>query len=176
MQALSVTMDPDGTLGVALRGELDFTNAGEVTDAIRAVVERERPAAVRMDLTERASLGAAVERVLAEWGRIDVLVNNAVHTGPGSMLRFDDTTIDMIETKLAANVVSQVVLIKAVLPHMLERGSGHLVHTASSAGTLGFAMLIPYCVTKFGVVGLCESLVNGRRSPVGARPEEECIR
>ena len=52
MQALSVTMDPDGTLGVALRGELDFTNAGEVTDAIRAVVERERPAAVRMDLTE----------------------------------------------------------------------------------------------------------------------------
>jgi short-subunit dehydrogenase len=43
---------------------------------------------------------------------------------------------------------------------MLERGSGYLVHTASSAGTLGFPQLIPYCMTKFGVVGLCESLAS----------------
>ena len=70
--------------------------------------------------------------MLSEWGRIDVLVNNAVHTGPGSMTRFDDTTVEMIETKLEANAVAPVVLIKAVLPHMVERGSGTIVNVTSA--------------------------------------------
>ena len=52
MQALSVSIDPDGMLRVTLRGELDFTNAAGITDAIRAVMEQERPTAVRMDLAE----------------------------------------------------------------------------------------------------------------------------
>ena len=59
---------------------------------------------------------------------------------------------------LDINLHSHIWTIRRLLPHLLERGSGHLVHTASSAGTLGFPTLIPYCVTKFGVVGLCESL------------------
>ena len=87
---------------------------------------------VAMDLLDRASLIAAIEHVLDEWGNIDVLVNNAVHTGPGSMARFDDTTIDVVETKLQANVVSQLVLIKAVLPHMLERGDGTIINVTSA--------------------------------------------
>ena len=61
-----------------------------------------------------------------------MLVNNAVHTGPGSMTRFDDTTVEMIETKLVANAVAPVVLIKAVLPHMVERGSGTIVNVTSA--------------------------------------------
>jgi NAD(P)-dependent dehydrogenase (short-subunit alcohol dehydrogenase family) len=61
---------------------------------------------------------------------------------------------------LAINLHSHIWAVRRILPHMLERGSGHLVHTASSAGTLGFPTLIPYCVTKFGVVGLCESLAG----------------
>ena len=68
---------------------------------------------------------AAGERVLGEWGQVDVLVNNAVHTGPGSMERFLDLDIDMVAAKLEANVVAQLVLIKSVLPGMLERGGGH---------------------------------------------------
>jgi NAD(P)-dependent dehydrogenase (short-subunit alcohol dehydrogenase family) len=85
-----------------------------------------------MDLHDRATLGAAIERALGEWGRIDVLVNNAVDTGPGSMSRFDDTTIEQIQTKLDANVVAQIVLIKAVLPGMLERGDGRIVNITSA--------------------------------------------
>jgi NAD(P)-dependent dehydrogenase (short-subunit alcohol dehydrogenase family) len=64
------------------------------------------------------------------------------------------------ERVLDINLHSHIWTVRKLLPHMLERGSGHLVHTASSAGTIGFAMLIPYCVTKFGVAGLCESLAS----------------
>ena len=85
-----------------------------------------------VDLLDHASLVAAVGRVLGSWGRVDVLVNNAVHTGAGGMDRFVDVTIPVVETKLRANVVSQLVLIKLVLPGMLERGAGRIVNMSSA--------------------------------------------
>jgi len=117
--------DGDKGAGGQLPGSLDTT--------AQLVEERGRRALkVPMDLLDRASLTGAVQQVLDDWGRIDVLVNNAVHTGPGSMTRFEDTTIEMIETKLAANVVAQVVLVKAVLPHMVERGDGIIIDITSA--------------------------------------------
>ena len=111
--------------GGTVPGSLDTTAEGIEACGVRAL-------AVPMDLLDRASLAAAVAAVLDGWGRIDVLVNNAVHTGPGSMLRFEDTTVEMLETKLAANAVSQVVLVKAVLPHFVARGSGTIVNVTSA--------------------------------------------
>jgi len=118
-------VDDSDAAGRSVPGSLDTT---------AAMVERAgaRALGVPMDLLDRSSLTKGVDTVLDEWGRIDVLVNNAVHTGPGSMSRFDDTTLDMVETKLAANVVAQLVLIKAVLPHMLERGNGTIVNVTSA--------------------------------------------
>jgi NAD(P)-dependent dehydrogenase (short-subunit alcohol dehydrogenase family) len=118
-------IDDSDSGGRSVPGSLD-TTAALVTAA------GQRALSVPMDLADHASLGAAVDTVLGEWGRIDVLVNNAVHTGPGSMLSFDDTTIEMVETKLAANVVAQLILIKAVLPHMLERGDGTIIDVTSA--------------------------------------------
>jgi NAD(P)-dependent dehydrogenase (short-subunit alcohol dehydrogenase family) len=118
-------IDDSDTGGRAMPGSLETTGALVEERGARALV-------VPMDLLDRASLTAAVDTVLGEWGHLDVLVNNAVHTGPGSMLRFEDTTLDMIETKLAANVVSQVVLIKAVLPHFVEAGEGTVVNVTSA--------------------------------------------
>jgi NAD(P)-dependent dehydrogenase (short-subunit alcohol dehydrogenase family) len=106
-------------------GSLDTTAAAIEATGRRAL-------SVPMDLMDRSTLGAAIERVLTAWGRIDVLVNNAVHTGPGSMTRFDDTSVETIEIKLAANAVAPVVLIKAVLPHMVARGSGTIVNVTSA--------------------------------------------
>ena len=118
-------VDDSDSEGRHLPGSLDAT-----TQEIEAAGRRALP--VPMDLHDRATLGAAIDTALAEWGRIDVLVNNAVDTGPGSMARFEDTTIEQIETKLASNVVAQAVLIKAVLPGMLERGDGTIVNITSA--------------------------------------------
>ena len=89
---------------------------------------------VRMDLHDRQSLTDAAATVLGTWGRIDVLVNNAVDTGPGSMTTVADTTLEDYQRKLEGNFLAQLVLIHAVLPHLLERGDGTIVDITSAAG------------------------------------------
>jgi NAD(P)-dependent dehydrogenase (short-subunit alcohol dehydrogenase family) len=118
-------VDDSDTAGRSVPGSLETTAALVEGRGVRALP-------VPMDLLDPSSLTAAVGRTLEGLGRIDVLVNNAVHTGPGSMLRVEDTTVEMLETKLAANVVSQFVLVKTVLPHMLERGDGTIVDVTST--------------------------------------------
>jgi len=110
--------------GRALPGSLEAT-AGE----IEAAGQRSLP--VVADLHDRASLTAAVARVLETWGRIDVLVNNAVDGGPGSMVPFVELSIEQLERKLSANVVSQAVMIKAALPPMLAAGGGVIIDVSS---------------------------------------------
>jgi NAD(P)-dependent dehydrogenase (short-subunit alcohol dehydrogenase family) len=90
---------------------------------------------VPADLTDRASVVRAVEHVLATWGPIDVLVNNGRYIGPGHMDRFIDTPLELLDLHLQANVMSPLALTKAVLPSMLERGSGVVVNISSGAGT-----------------------------------------
>ncbi len=87
---------------------------------------------IKMDLLDKDSLTAAVATTVSEWGQIDLLVNNAVHTGPGSMSTLADTSVEMIETKLAANVVAPVILIQTVLPLMVERGTGTIINVTSA--------------------------------------------
>jgi NAD(P)-dependent dehydrogenase (short-subunit alcohol dehydrogenase family) len=114
--------------GQVLPGSLD-----ETAKAVEAAGRRALP--IVADLHDRASLVGAVERVLDGWGHVDVLVNDAVDTGPGSMVRFVDLTIEQLERKLLANVVSQAVLVKAVLPSMLEAGGGVIVDVSSHVAT-----------------------------------------
>ena len=105
------------------------------TTAIEIEAMGGRALPIPADLLDRASLVAATERVIDEWGHVDVLVNNAVHTGPGSMEQFLDLDVDMVATKLEANVVAQLVLIKTVLPGMLERGEGTIIDITSAVAT-----------------------------------------
>ena len=103
--------------GRALPGSLE-TTAREVEALGR------RALVVVADLHDHQSLTRCVESVHDALGEIDVLVNNAVDTGPGSMVPFIDLGIDQLQRKLSANVVSQAVLIKATLPSMLAAGAG----------------------------------------------------
>ncbi|MEI8002542.1 MAG: SDR family oxidoreductase [Actinomycetes bacterium] len=118
-------LDDSDDAGRRVPGSLDTT-----ASLIEAEGRRALP--IAMDLLDRASVVAAGDRVYDAWGRLDVLVNNAVHTGPGSMTRFEDTTLEMIELKLQANALSQVALIQAVLPRMVAAGGGRIVNVTSA--------------------------------------------
>jgi NAD(P)-dependent dehydrogenase (short-subunit alcohol dehydrogenase family) len=87
---------------------------------------------VAMDLLDLASLDAAVATIVDRWGHIDVLVNNAVHTGAGSMEHIVDLDVATVQMKLAANVVAQFALTKAALAGMLAQGHGTIINITSA--------------------------------------------
>ena len=112
---------------------------------------------VHTDVARREGIESLVDESIAWQGHCDLFHSNA---GIGMGGAPHAIPVEEWERVLDINLHSHIWTVRKLLPHMLERGSGHLVHTASSAGTIGFAMLIPYCVTKFGVAGLCESLAS----------------
>ena len=92
-----------------------------------------RALSIPADLTDRASVIAAADTVLAEWGPVDLLVNNGRYIGPGHMDRFEDTPLELLDLHLEANVMSPLALTKRLLPGMLDRGAGTVVNISSGA-------------------------------------------
>jgi NAD(P)-dependent dehydrogenase (short-subunit alcohol dehydrogenase family) len=113
----------------ALPGSLDSTAALVAETGQRALP-------VYLDLLDRHSLASATETVLAQWGRIDVLVNNGRYVGPGHMDRIMNTPVELIDHHFEANVMAPIVLAKLVLPQMVDGGSGVIINLASASGTM----------------------------------------
>lgn len=100
-------------------------------EAVAATGRRALP--VVMDVADRPSVAAAVDTVLNEWGRIDVVVNVAHYRGPGYDERFLDTPLDSLELVLEGDVIAPVVILQKTVPLMLERGGGTIVNMTSFA-------------------------------------------
>jgi NAD(P)-dependent dehydrogenase (short-subunit alcohol dehydrogenase family) len=108
---------------------------GSIETTAQAVRERGREALpLRLDLLDRDSLDEALTQTLRRWERIDVLLNNGIYTGPGSMDRFLDLDLAVVETMFEANLFAQMHLTQRVLPGMLERGDGAVINMVSGAG------------------------------------------
>lgn len=104
-------------------------------DAVSAEIESvgRRALACQMDLLDRPSCSAAIERTLDEFGRIDVLVNSGIYYGEGMDL-FADTPIEVYERAFAANTLAPLFLIQRALPAMRRQGGGVVVNVSSGAG------------------------------------------
>jgi NAD(P)-dependent dehydrogenase (short-subunit alcohol dehydrogenase family) len=110
---------------------------------------------VKVDVTDDGSLVALVEQVVAETGRIDVLVNNA---GYGSYGALEDVPMDEARRQFDVNVFGLARLTQLVLPHMRSRRSGRIVNISSMGGKIYEPMGSWYHSTKFAVEGLSDSL------------------
>jgi short-subunit dehydrogenase len=104
-----------------------------------------------VDVTSRDSFAGFTGAVLDRFGRIDILVNNAGVMPLGDFLSEDDA---ISRTTLDVNVWGLIHGMRLVLPHMIERGSGHVVNVASMAGKLVVPGLAVYNASKFAAVGL----------------------
>ena len=109
-----------------IAGSLD-TTAAEIEAVGR------RCLSVRMDLMDRSSVEHAAEAALDGWGRVDVLVNNAIYQGPGTMDRILDLPLELAERCLVGDYLHPLLLIQLLLPQMLERGEGRVVNMLSEA-------------------------------------------
>jgi NAD(P)-dependent dehydrogenase (short-subunit alcohol dehydrogenase family) len=124
---------------------------------LKSVAEKENLSirVIQLDVTDDNSIAKAVQTVLNEAGRIDVLVNNA---GYGLMGAFEDLAIDEIKSQYETNVFGLIRTTQAVLPAMRRQRSGTIVNISSGAGRFGYPAASAYVSTKFAVEGLSESL------------------
>ena len=110
--------------------------------------------AVECDVTDAASVASLVEQTIATHGRIDLFCSNAgITTG----VQLDDPD-DLWHKAFEIHTMSHVYAARAVIPHMISRGSGYLLNTASAAGLLTSPGDAPYAVSKHGAVALGEWL------------------
>ncbi len=114
----------------------------------------------RADVTQSTEVTAMVDRTLAEYGQIDLLVNNAGGSAAlfGRLSRFQDTTEEVWSRVLDLNLGGTLRCIHAVLPHMTGKRSGNIINFGSVAGEKGMLDRVDYSAAKGGIVSLTRAL------------------
>jgi NAD(P)-dependent dehydrogenase (short-subunit alcohol dehydrogenase family) len=110
---------------------------------------------VQLDVTDENSIKSAIESILSEAGRIDLLVNNAGYVLTGA---FEDIGINEIKALYETNVFGVIRVTQAVLPIMRKQGSGRIINISSGAGRIGYPGGSAYVSSKFALEGLSESM------------------
>ena len=111
--------------------------------------------AVRLDVTKQDSIDAALERVVARTGRIDILVNNAALFDLAPIVEISPASYEKI---FAVNVRGTLFMMQAVARHMIAgRTGGKIINMASQAGRRGEALVAVYCASKAAVISLTQS-------------------
>ncbi|WP_405625347.1 oxidoreductase [Streptomyces sp. NBC_00016] len=117
----------------------------------------DRAEAISMDVTDGERVDAVAADVLARYGRVDVVVNNAGRTQVGA---FEETTDQELRDLFELHVFGPARLTRALLPQMRERGSGSVVNISSFGGQLSFAGFSAYSATKAALEQLSEGLAD----------------
>jgi NAD(P)-dependent dehydrogenase (short-subunit alcohol dehydrogenase family) len=121
----------------SVREETTLSVPGSLERTAEEIEERgQRALIVPMDLIDVVSVTALPATVMAEWGRIDVLFNNAIFRGVGTLDRITDLTVESMTNLLAGNFMNQVLLIQQVIPHMLAAGGGTIIDMVSGSARL----------------------------------------
>jgi NAD(P)-dependent dehydrogenase (short-subunit alcohol dehydrogenase family) len=160
-QTSKVALVTGGSSGIGECTVRELLDAGFIVYTAARRVERMKALAedgahvFAMDVTDDASMVSGVARVIAEQGRIDVLVNNA---GYGSYGAVEDVPIDEARRQFEVNVFGLARLTQLVTPHMRAQGSGRIVNISSIGGKFYEPFGAWYHATKFAVEGFSDSL------------------
>jgi 3-oxoacyl-[acyl-carrier protein] reductase len=150
-------------LQMAREGAAVAVNYNRSQEAAEAVVAQIRDAggramAVQADVSEDPRVRDMVGRVLSEWGRVDVLVNNAATTQFIELADLEGLTEDVWDRILSVNVKGTFFCSRAVAPAMKRQKSGRIINIASIAGLTGRGSCMAYCASKAGIISLTQSL------------------
>ena len=110
-----------------------------------------------LDVVDQDSVSAAVEKTIAKFGRIDVLVNNA---GYGYYELFEELDMDELRKQMDVNLYGALRTCQAVLPQMRKQRSGHIINISSIGGSVGTAGRSAYTASKFALGGISECLAK----------------
>ena len=124
-------------------------------EGLAAVADEIEGLGIACDIADEGAVRDLVKEAESRLGPVDIFFSNAGIVANSGPL---DTPNDVWEQQWQVNVMSHIYALRAVLPGMLERGRGYLIHTASMAGILSSPGDLPYAMTKHAVVGLAEWL------------------
>jgi NAD(P)-dependent dehydrogenase (short-subunit alcohol dehydrogenase family) len=141
-----------------------FTDAalaeGDRVVAIARTIEprdEDRLLAFQVDVTDRAAVVAAVDRTVARFGGLDVVVNNAGYLAMGMVEEFTEAEA---RAQMEVNFFGALWVTQAVLPHLRAQGSGHLVQISSIGALGGHPMTGLYSASKFALEGMSEAVAE----------------
>ena len=113
--------------------------------------------AIRADVRDPEQVASAVQRALDHFGRIDVLVNNA---GTAHLKSIEDTSLEDWHAAVDVNLTAVFLMTRAVWPTLVAAGGGSVINVSSILGKRASANRVAYCATKYGLVGMTESLAK----------------
>jgi 3-oxoacyl-[acyl-carrier protein] reductase len=114
-----------------------------------------------VDVKDRAQVQMMVDRTIATFGRVDVLINNAAFARGPDRVPIIELDPDIFQTVIDIKVTGTYLCTKAVLPHMIQQGDGgKIVNISSSAGKRGSANTLAYNAANFAVVGMTQSMAR----------------
>ncbi len=114
--------------------------------------------AIKADVSDATDVERAMHEILAEFGRIDVLVNNAGISGSADAMTCHETPIDEWDRVFAVNVRGPFLCTRAVLPVMVRQGVGHVITVASVAGMVAFPGRCAYTASKGAALQFAKSI------------------
>ena len=134
---------------------------GRNEEKLKAVVQEIEQKGVKsayavFDITSKTEVYGALEKLQKDFGKIDILVNNAGIATFGGILEMEDEKWEEI---VKTNLFGAYYVIKAVVPSMVERKIGDIINISSTAGLKGNAMTSAYSASKFGLIGMSESMM-----------------
>lgn len=144
-------------------GDAVIATARKPADVTARLGEHPNLLAVRLDVTREEEAHQAVAEGIKRFGRIDVLINNA---GFGVLGAVEETSAAETERLFATNVFGVLNVTRAVLPHMRQQRSGHIVNISSLGGYQAYMGWGVYGSTKFAVEGITEAL-HQELAPLG---------
>ncbi|MFC0778510.1 3-ketoacyl-ACP reductase [Flavobacterium sp. HJSW_4] len=116
--------------------------------------------ALSADVSDINSINKAVEKALAEFKHIDILINSAGIASFGKFLELDPEAWERI---IQVNLMGTYFTTRAIIPNMIERQTGDIINISSTAGLNGNALTSAYSASKFAVLGLTDSLMQEMR-------------
>lgn len=153
---MAVAFAREGAAGVAI-----VARGAEQLEDARRLIQTTAPETKVLEIAADVSQPQDIERVVATTlnefqGRLDVLINNASAIGPSPMPFLLDYPLEDFRTVLNTNLIAPFLLIKKVLPAMIENG-GSIINVTSDAGVTGYPGWGAYGISKFGLEGLSQT-------------------
>lgn len=150
-KAIALTLAEEGC--DLILGDIDFEGTTKTADEIKAAGGK--ALAVKVDVTDRDQVDEMVNRGIDEFGKIDILVNNA--GASSKMMPFARSERKDWEYDIEVNLIGQMNVAHAVLPHMMSRKSGRIINTSGGQGLPALSM---YGAAKAGVVAFTRALAK----------------